>query len=88
MHAGNIECTITGARRYFSDSPQGGLEVLQPCTLRQLLMMMQKLERSYKLSTIVIILGFNLSQAPSTVNSSNLILCQVFPLYDIDQGKK
>ena len=28
----NIECTITGERRYSSDLPQGRLEV--PCTLR------------------------------------------------------
>ena len=50
----NIECTITGARRY---SPQGELEVPQPCILSQLFMVMQKLERPYKLST-----GKNINQ--------------------------
>ena len=28
----NIECTLTGARHYISDSPQSGLKV--PCTMR------------------------------------------------------
>ena len=32
QQSGNIECMITGARRYSFDSTQGGLEVL--CTLR------------------------------------------------------
>ena len=32
QQSGNIECTITGTRRYSSNLPQGGLEV--PCTLR------------------------------------------------------
>ena len=31
QRSGNIECTITGTRRYSLDLPQGGLEV--PCTL-------------------------------------------------------
>ena len=32
QRSGNIECTVTAARRYSSDLPQGGLEV--PCQLR------------------------------------------------------
>ena len=43
----NIECTITEARHYSSDLPQGGLEV--PCTLH--FSGDAKLGKSYKLST-------------------------------------
>ena len=42
-----IKCTITEARRYSSDLPEGGLEV--PCTLH--FSGDGKLGRSYKLST-------------------------------------
>ena len=43
-----------------------------------------KLGRSYKLtSKILILMEFNLTQASSTMNSSNLILHQIFPLYGI-----
>ena len=51
VHDGNIECTLIGARRYSSSSPMGGLEV--PCTelYTALFIVMQKLERYYKLGT-------------------------------------
>ena len=43
-----------------------------------------KVGRSYKLSTsksILILMGFNLMQASSTINSSNFTHRQIFPLY-------
>ena len=55
-----------------------------------LCMVMQKLGRSYMykliaLVKILILTGFNLTRASLTVSSSNLILNQFFPLYDILQ---
>ena len=81
--SGNIECTIIEARWYCSDLPQGRPEV--PCTL--CFSGDAKLGRSYQLSTskILILMKFNLKKALSTVNSSNLILCQIFPLYVSNQ---
>ena len=63
--SGNIECTITEARHYSSDLPQGRLEVPYA-----------KLGKSYKLSTSknINIDGFNMMQALLTINSLNLIL--------------
>ena len=50
---GNIECTITEARSYLPRWARGAAT----CTLSQLFMVMQKLERPYKLST-----GKNINQ--------------------------
>ena len=80
--SGNIECTIIEARWYCSDLPQGRPEV--PCTL--CFSGDAKLGRSYQLSTSkILLMAFNLKKALSTVNSSNLILCQIFLLYVSNQ---
>ena len=67
---------------YSSGLPQGGLEL--PCTLY--FSGDAKLGRSYKVSAskVLILAEFNATQASSTVNSSNLILCQIFLLYGIE----
>ena len=51
-----------------------------------LLLFLQSLEdlTNLALVKILILTGFNLMQALSTVSSSNLILRQIFPLYDIE----
>ena len=56
---GNTECTITGARCYSSDSPQGRLEM--PCSYTALFMVMQKLGRSYTLSVSKILINININ---------------------------
>ena len=68
--------TITEARHYSSDLPQGGLEV--PCTLR--LSGDAKLGRSYKLiaSKTLILTEFNL-----IVNHQFVKFNQIFQLYNI-----
>ena len=81
MH-GSIECTIIIATYYFFDSTQGGLEV--PCTdlYTVLFIVMQKfLYTNLVLVKILILTRFSLTRASSSVNSSNLILCQILSLY-------
>ena len=79
QQSGNIEGVITEERCYSSDIPQDGLEI--PCTVR--FSGDAKLGRYYKLgaSKISILTEFILMQAPLTINSSNLILHQIFLLY-------
>ena len=79
---GNIECTITGARCYSSDSPQGD------ALYTALFMVIQKLGRSYTLSVSKILISIsinriNLTWTLSTISLSNLILRQIFSLYSI-----
>ena len=84
QRSGNDTCAITGTRYYSSDLPQGRLEVPCPLYTVATFMVMQKLERSYKLSTCkstLILMGFNLMQASLAVDSSNLTLYQIFLLY-------
>ena len=87
--SGNIECTITEARCYSSNLPQGGLKVASYLVHFAFLSGTfhfssdAKLGRSYKLSAskLLIMKEFNLTEALSTVNSSNIILRQIFLLY-------
>ena len=84
---GNIECIIRNcSKMLFFQFITGWTKGVLYTTL---FMVIQKLERSYKprarkniYQYYIILMGFNLVQASSTVNLSNLILYQIFPPFD------